>query len=557
MRKWSRAVWILPLLIPAVAFAQETASQDAAPRPIRIDLAKIVTRSAPGRLGLNLNCLLDGSWLQPGAFDGPPLATALKQLGVNFLRYPGGELADNLLWSRPPFEKPLPTLARADGKTWPSGDARWVNADGSFVKPPLDFDQFITLCRESGAEPVVVVCYDNLYPPAGSAAAPGPTREELIATAVGWVKYANITRGYKVKYWELGSQSWRLRYNGGASAADYAHDLQDFSRAMKAVDASIQIGANGPVTKEAVGERDQLEKRSQPWWEVVLSNSASEFDYLVIDDYPCTGWGGFDAYSTKTQASPLGKVLDRMGETIRYWAPDRPELGVAIAQTSSADLTPPAASKAAATPWAPINNLGHGLVLLDQLLSYASYPQLRYACVWVSRWLEQVAGGVAGSDLEDSELTASKEDTKSLHSPPTARPSLWDTLGSANEPHATGMALKAAAELVGPGREFLAVEPAAGVRTVATLAPQLGHVQIALINQVAVSQRVIVVITNGQIQGEASARVWRGSGPEETKPAWTSWEPVAFEPDNRLLLELAPASLTILQVPVKPNAPEL
>jgi hypothetical protein len=50
------------------------------------------------------------------------------------------------------------------------------------------------------------------------------------------VRYANITKGYSVKYWEIGY----LDFNNGATTAEqYAADLKEFSDTMTAVNPTI------------------------------------------------------------------------------------------------------------------------------------------------------------------------------------------------------------------------------------------------------------------------------------------------------------------------------
>ena len=67
----------------------------------------------------------------------------------------------------------------------------------------------------------------------------------MLTNAVEWVRYANIKKKYGVKYWMIGNESWNnSEYNGSVSPAKYADDLEDFARAMKAVDSSIKIIAN-------------------------------------------------------------------------------------------------------------------------------------------------------------------------------------------------------------------------------------------------------------------------------------------------------------------------
>lgn len=97
-------------------------------------------RSTAPALGTNLNYLVDA----------PLTAPQLAATGARVLRYPGGEKSDTNLWSVPPFDAPHPQIARLGPNQWPGGDRSLINADGSFVRPPLDFDQFLALCAAAG-----------------------------------------------------------------------------------------------------------------------------------------------------------------------------------------------------------------------------------------------------------------------------------------------------------------------------------------------------------------------------------------------------------------------
>lgn len=165
-------------------------------------------------------------------------------MGVRYLRFPSGEDSDAYLWSVPPYSRPLPTLARTGPAEWPAKDLRFTVADQRTLRNTLDFDEFMTLAQSRGAKPVLVICYDSMYKPAQEGGT-APTRQQLLDNAVAWVRYANVTKGYHVRYWELDNESYRDSYNGQATAEQYAKDVIAFSVAMKEVDPTIKIGANG------------------------------------------------------------------------------------------------------------------------------------------------------------------------------------------------------------------------------------------------------------------------------------------------------------------------
>lgn len=196
--------------------------------------------------------------------DAPEIGDSLADLNVKCLRYAtnGHVLFD----SRTPeaFQ-----VAVSDFNLWHvkgfSDGKRWFGK--------LSFDDFIALCRKVNAEPCMVVAVDAIVYE-GSADHVDP--QTVLDSAVDWVRYANVTRKYGVRYWEIGNEN-DLSGQGKAaewSASKYASTVVQFSKAMKAVDPTIQIGANGM----RVGNTDT-------WWDEVLPIAADELDFLITHQY--------------------------------------------------------------------------------------------------------------------------------------------------------------------------------------------------------------------------------------------------------------------------------
>ncbi|MGV9596811.1 cellulose binding domain-containing protein [Streptosporangium sandarakinum] len=184
-------------------------------------------------------------------------ADLLKDAGVKLLRYPGGSYSDIYHW--------------ADH-----------TAPGGYVAPDTDFDTFMRGVRRTGAQPMVTANYGT------------GTAEE----AAAWVRRANVTKGYGVRYWEIGNENYGNGHYGAAweaddhadkSPAEYARNVVAYSDAMKAVDPTIKIGAvlttpaNWPDALVADGDAGS-------WNEVVLSTAGSRIDFVILHWYP----GAFD-----------------------------------------------------------------------------------------------------------------------------------------------------------------------------------------------------------------------------------------------------------------------
>ncbi len=94
--------------------------------------------------------------------------------------------------------------------------------------PGYDFERFMTVCRSltPAAEPLITI---NFFT--------GTTQE-----AADWVYYANVDKGYAIKYWEIGNENWGNWESGGPAGPEfYSRRFVDFYDAMKAVDPSITV----------------------------------------------------------------------------------------------------------------------------------------------------------------------------------------------------------------------------------------------------------------------------------------------------------------------------
>lgn len=310
-------------------------------------------RSTAPALGTNLNYLVDA----------PLTAAQLGPLGARVLRYPGGEKSDTNLWSVPPFGAPAPQIARLGPNQWPGGDRSLVNLDGSFVRGPLDFDQFLALCAATGATPIVVVPFDSAFAPAEPGGT-APSYDQLKQTAVAWVRYA----AGRVSLWEVGNESYQGSYNGSPTAQQYAAGVRDFAQAMKAVDPTIQIGANGG---------------SSSWWSTVLSTAGDAIDFLSVHNYPLWNIGSYSAYrsSTASLVSDIDRARSAAG-------------GRWLALTESGALT--------ASAWAPTPDLGHAIALADILIAQAQTPGVKLNLSWNTRWVTTASGARAYDALDST-----------------------------------------------------------------------------------------------------------------------------------------------------------
>jgi alpha-L-arabinofuranosidase len=451
-------------------------------------------------VGINTNYLTDHAGVRS---RGQGYEQSLRELGVKSLRYPEGEMADELAWAAPPYTSPQPTLLRTGPQEWPSNDPRWVADGTTFINAPLNFDEFMTYARRVGAEPTLVVAFDSMYKPA-TPGGTAPTKQQLLDAAVAWVRYANVTRGYGVKYWEIGNESYLNSYNGGAKASDYARDLVDFARAMKAVDPTIMIGANGPDSQYARGELDS----GGAWWQTVLTVAAPVIDFLAVHSYPAWQWGSYGYYQKHTPV--FTGAADAAAAAVATWAPQHAQrIRIAVTEMNSADW-----SKGG---WSSENNnsLGHAVVLFEMIGAHLLHPQVDMAQVWNTRWINATT------------------------------PDLWNTLDAQNAPLATGRAVAIWGQFL--QTQMVQTTNTAMVRAFASYNPANGHLSVFLINKDTSARRATVSLQ--RYTPVVAGEQWRlsGNGADDMAPRWGKVGGVAAS-GNQLAVSLDPVSVTVLDL---------
>jgi alpha-L-arabinofuranosidase len=219
---------------------------------ITVDVDHVIATFANNPVGMNLNFLLDKETIIEPA----------RQLKLGSLRYPMGEIADYYLFDRNHPDKPK--ISIQDSSLWIN---EFAKVDGTW-KNPLNFDQFIRICRSLNTEPFIVIGIDAL---AYQGKSPRADLYEVLQSAVDWVEYANIIQGYNVKHWEIGNENDLAKTHLNWTAENYAQTVVKFARAMKQVDPSIKIGANG-MTGIA-------------WWDMVMPIVKNDIDFLVTHQY--------------------------------------------------------------------------------------------------------------------------------------------------------------------------------------------------------------------------------------------------------------------------------
>ncbi|MFC0541663.1 cellulose binding domain-containing protein [Kutzneria chonburiensis] len=196
----------------------------------------------------------------------------LKSVGTNVIRFPGGTSSDTYDWR--------------------------ANTDvTSGQRQAVDFDHYATLLGQTGAQGMITVNYGT-GDAAGAAQNPPETGAQL---AADWVRYANVTHHYGIKYWEIGNEIYGNGTYGGSWEPDrhcaagsnpancgpavYAQNAKAYISAMKAVDPSIVVGVvltapgNWPDGLTSAGS-------PQPWNQTVLSTLGDQLGFADVHWYP-------------------------------------------------------------------------------------------------------------------------------------------------------------------------------------------------------------------------------------------------------------------------------
>jgi len=235
-----------------------------------------------------------------GNMNTPASAGLLSQANVGMMRYPGGSYGDGYHWQTNTV------------------------SGGGYVAPGTDFDSFMGTVKSVGAQAILIANYGS-----------GTPQE-----AADWVRYANVTKGYHDRYWEIGNEvfgngyygaDWELDDHTSKSPATYAQNVVQYVQAMKAVDPTIKIGVvltlpdSWPDGLVASGD-------SKDWNQTVLPIVGPYVDFAIVHFYP----NHTTAADVLQQVQLLPAELAQLREQINQYAgPNGPNLGIAMTETES------------------------------------------------------------------------------------------------------------------------------------------------------------------------------------------------------------------------------
>ncbi|PCI35302.1 MAG: hypothetical protein COB60_03185 [Flavobacteriaceae bacterium] len=436
-------------------------------------------------------------WLMDSDLNNPKpnnsMYNAIKELGSGSLRFPYGHLADNYLWHTPPFNKvknglrpKVATMKQAPGK-W-----NWaVNANGSF-KNAMDFDEYMALCQKLNSKPLVVVnVFSHKYKG-------GPTLDELIETAVAWVKYAKKKK-YHVEYWQIGNEV--DHHKKLLSPEEYVNCYQKFAKAMKQVDSTIKVGP-GIL-------------QSTKYFKDIVSEYPALIDFTSSHQYMWPYIKTITNYDLwKTHQDTYIPNIKKMQKAVRN--SQKPNLEIVITETG---VSPDKGMGS-------VNNVYKALWYFDVLMNEISQPNVAYSYFWGthSPW-------DGNTDNDDNDIAV-----------------LFRTDDNSRKPIAEVIKLVNDQIL----DNIVQTKQISGsVRTFASMNNSGDKYHVFLMNKNDVEEKVEISINQLSENVVSFSKLeLKGKNPDDRKLSITNSEKVTIK-GTKIALTLAPLSITILKSTTK------
>ena len=441
----------------------------AARQEIIVDVNNVLSDVSNRPLGIGLHF----------AGDNLNVVEPLQNLKVGTLRFATNEayLFDKNEPNEPKISIQDPSYSIVKGYSYPNGT--WW---GGLKK----FDDFMSVCRETKAEPFIVIGIDALV---YSGNAPHASPEEVLAGAVEWVRYANLKKGYKVKYWEIGNEN-NLRYEEKGivwTPQKYADTVVQFSRAMKAVDPSIKIGANGML------------HGTDDWWNRVMPTVKNDVDFLITHQYSWIKnyqeWRT-DSYDYDFNIRDAIKAIDRYN----------PSLRLNVTEISSFNTDGNISHEN--NTWKML----HNFEMLGQVLGFGKVDYIHF---WTSRWLEK--------DASVHDFSAFDSNYKLM---PMGYPiKVWNSF------------LK--------NKMVFSIKQAGTIRSWASYTPEDNSLSVFLLNKDRIAKNTSIILNNYKGSFRNERWILKGPAPDSKNIAFEKLSSVSLK-RGKIDTKLEPLSVTII-----------
>ncbi len=480
-----------------------------------IDGTQVLANNPSASLGLALNNFLEG----PGTPRTTPFITAAKQMNMRTLRFPEGEFGDWYLWSKPPYSAPDPHAGMWGGSLFPFNQGNIFNLSdttGKLTTTQLDLGQFLTLCKDSGFAPYIIVPIDPIMKPNG--VTKYVAKQEILDNAVGMVNYVK-QRGFPTVYYEIGNENY-YPISGTATsqvwtATDYANQAVEITNLMKAADSTIKIGVNGhnwPNTK---------------WYDTLMMIASNKADFLVAHNYlrdmssistAKNSW--YNSYLTMiNNNTDILQNVTEANAAINNLTNATDKARIKIAVTEGGPYSPGVADSI--NP--QTNTMGKAIITADMFASILSNSRVTDMHFWTSHWF----------------LTASQTNNQPFN--------IRNLLGGNNEITPIGMATQLLNETV-VGKKVGVTDLANSKKYQLHMFydPVSGKANMLVINRDSVSKTIPVQFNNLNLSNKTTWQVKQVSGNniDDYTLAFDSLTNVSTDALGRMNITVPPYSLT-------------
>lgn len=316
---------------------------------ISLDVASNLGEVSPYLTGFNMSYYHDTDQLWA---DGR-LITDLKNVKTRLLRYPGGNETSYYHWQYPGCPGYL-DVWNPDHKSKIEETIK-IEDTRSHATPYMDTDEFIAVCRKVGAEPFLGV---NIL-----SGIQNNKEAASLQEAVDWVKYCK-EKGYNVKYWYLDNEvNSSGAYGRTLYAADYAKYIEQYAKAMRAVDPDIKLVANLMYT--SLDDKKQL-----------VDLAGAYFDILELHFY--YGWdtATWDSWRTQMPMADPSTYTDMINELAAY-----------ISRSAHPNIELASLEWNVRPSHNPVRPSDYQQMMMQaEMLGQFVEANLRYACVWPLVW---------------------------------------------------------------------------------------------------------------------------------------------------------------------------
>ncbi|SDR65387.1 Alpha-L-arabinofuranosidase [Polaribacter sp. KT25b] len=484
--KMNALLVLILLLLVSCSTVNETKGQEVLEQNIEIITIDTSVRTHPvsKNPGGVVSCwLLDSDIERPRKTS---FTDAMKEMSVKYIRFPYGHLADNYLWDADNDWGNTLTPKIATASQAPASWDWAVNqATGEFIKD-MDFDEYISICNNVDAEPMVVVNilsykYKN-----------GPTYQQLKESAIEWVRYANVTKGYNVKRWALGNEV--DHHSDLISQEEYKALYTDFATAMKNVDPTIMIGPG------LLGN----------WHASLLAHDPDNIDFICVHNYLYKyDWRNQDYEGWKNADDNLINNVEKCQNAVNNSS--IPDTEIHVTEMNS-------------RPWkdkSDSDDIFRGLAYGEMLLNACSFEDVKATYVWNTH-----------GPWEGPEKNAP-----------------YNILDLDNNREPRGDVIKIINENLLD--YFVKVPRVNGfIRVYASIDESNENLNIFLINKNDTSEVVNLETSKFNLQSNYTIKSFSGNHPEDKSPVYSE---VAYNDLNDAILkvELAPVSFNVISVKLK------